>query len=83
MKLSWKAVPGAKHYMVFIKDTWEQRTIYTSKTLSKPELVLPKDLLKQHSDFTWRVHARDVNENVLLGDFNHGSLNLPITFSVK
>ncbi len=81
-KLSWKAIPGAKHYQVFIKDSWEERIIYSSKNLSKPELVLPKGLLKHNGIYSWRVHARDVNENVLLGDFNHGSLNLPSTFTV-
>lgn len=82
-KLSWNAVPGAKNYLVYIKDSWEQRTIYTSKMLGKPELIVPKGILQQGGIYTWRIHARDVNENVLLGDFNHGSLNEPIEFTIQ
>jgi hypothetical protein len=82
-KLTWKAVPGAKNYMVIIKDAWEQRTIHQSKVITQPELMLPKGLLKEGGIYTWIVHARDVNENALLGDFNHGSLNSPIEFSIE
>jgi len=82
-KLSWKPVPGAKHYKVFIKDSWEQRTIHTSKVLDKPELILPKGLLKKGGIYNWMIHVRDVNENALLGDFNHGSLNTPIEFTIE
>ena len=82
-KLSWKPVPGAKNYLVFIIDSWEQRTIYTSKMLDKPELIVPKGILQKGGIYTWRIHARDVNENALLGDFNHGSLNEPIEFTIE
>jgi hypothetical protein len=82
-KLTWKAVPGAKKYKVFIKDSWEQRTIHSSKMLGKPELVLPKGLLQKGGVYNWIIHARDVNEHAILGDFNHGSLNTPIEFSIE
>jgi hypothetical protein len=82
-KLSWQAVPGAKNYRVFIRDSWEQRTIHSSKILTKPELKLPKGLLKKGGIYNWMIHARDVNENALLGDFNHGSLNTSIEFSIE
>ncbi len=82
-KLTWKAVPGAKNYQVFIKDAWEQRTIHSSKILNKPELLLPDGLLKKGGIYNWLIHARDVNEDVLLGDFNHGSLNSPIEFAIE
>lgn len=82
-KLTWSPVPGAKNYKVFIKDYWSKTTIYESRLLTKPLLVLPKGLIKKRSDYEWRIHARDVNENVLLGDFNHGSLNMPSTFSTN
>lgn len=82
-KLAWKPVPGAKHYQVFIKNAWEKRIIYTSKLLNKPELILPEKLLKIDGYYSWRVHARDINENVLLGDFNHGSVNRPVEFNIE
>ena len=82
-KLSWNKIEGAKYYQVFIKDEWEQHTIFTSELLTKPELAVPKGLLKKGGYYSWRIHARDVNENVLLGDFNHGSLNAPIKFDIK
>jgi hypothetical protein len=50
--------------------------------LPKPELKLKPGLLKPGGYYSWRVHARDSNGNVLLGDFNHGSLSTPITFSL-
>lgn len=82
-KLSWHAVPGAKYYKVFIKDYWTKNKIYESKLLSSPKLVLPKGLIKKRNDYEWRIHVRDDNKNVLLGDFNHGSLNFPSSFSIK
>ncbi len=82
-KLTWKPVPGAKHYKVFIRDVWEQRIIHSSKLLSRPELVLPKGLLQKGGIYNWMINARDVNENALLGDFNHGSLNTPIEFTIE
>jgi len=82
-KLTWDPIPGAKFYQVFIKDNWEGVTIFESELLSKPELVLPKGKLTAGGYYSWRIHARDVNENVLLGDFNHGSLTNPMTFTVS
>jgi hypothetical protein len=72
-ELRWNPVPGATHYKVYIKDLWEGRFIHESKLLTHPRLDLPSGLIKPGGDYSWRVHARDVNENVLLGDFNHGS----------
>lgn len=81
-QLSWDAIPGAKHYLVFIKDMWEGKLIHSSKLLSKPFLDIPKDLLKPGGYYSWQIHARDVNENVILGDFNHGSLTAPMEFTI-
>lgn len=81
-QLIWDAVPGAKHYQVFIKDLWEGKLIHSSKLLSKPVLEIPKNLLKIGGYYSWRIHARDVNENVILGDFNHGSLTDQMEFSI-
>jgi hypothetical protein len=82
-ELKWDPIPGAKHYQVFIKDMWDgDKVILESKLLDKPRLELPKGLLKPGGFYTWRVHSRDVNENVILGDFNHGSLTEEYRFTI-
>ena len=80
--LSWNPVPGAKYYRLFLWDQWDDgEPIFESGLLTEPRLRLPKGLLKAGGDYQWRVHARDVNEHPLLGDFNHGSLSPKISFS--
>jgi hypothetical protein len=82
-ELKWDPVPGAKFYQVFIKDLWDgERLIHTSNILDKPRLVLPPGLLQPGGAYSWRVHARDVNEDPKLGDFNLGSLSPELKFSV-
>jgi hypothetical protein len=83
-KLSWGPVPGANYYQVFIRDLWnDDQLIHTSKLLNRPEIELPPGLLKKGGYYSWIIHARDSNSHILLGDFNHGSLNKPVTFSVS
>jgi len=82
-KLSWNPVPGANFYQVFIRDQWEDdKLIYTSKLLTEPSLTLPPGLVKQGGYYSWLIHARDINEDIKLGDFNSGSLSTVMTFSV-
>lgn len=82
-ELSWNPVPGATHYQVFIKDMWDsEKVILTSKLVMEPRLELPKGLVKPGGFYSWRIHARDVNEHELLGDFNHGSLSPEVSFTV-
>lgn len=74
--LQWAAVAGAMHYQVFIKDNWDgDGPFFSSVLLNKPELILPEGLLEYGGYYSWRVHARDVNEDIKLGDFNQGSLS--------
>lgn len=81
--LSWPAVKGASYYQVFIKDKWdEDKLIFSSKVLNEPKATLPKDLLEYGGYYSWRVHARDINEDVKLGDFNLGSLNAWQEFTI-
>lgn len=81
-ELSWKPINGAKHYRVFIKDLWDnEKLVLASKLLDQPKFVVPKGLVKPDGLYSWRVHARDVNEHILLGDFNHGSLSKEWQFS--
>ncbi len=82
-ELTWSAVAGAKYYQVFIKDLWDdERVIHTSGFLDQPRLQLPSGLIQPGGWYSWRVHARDVNEDKRLGDFNHGSLGAEQKFSV-
>jgi len=82
-RLTWSPVPGANYYQVFIRDLWDnERLILSSSLLDKPEIVLPPGTLHRGGLYSWVVHARDTNEHVLLGDFNHGSLNTPMEFSI-
>ena len=81
--LRWKPVPGARFYQVFIRDLWDDdRLIHTSKLLGSPALELPPGLLEPGGYYSWIIHARDTNEDAMLGDFNHGSLNRAATFTV-
>jgi len=83
-ELRWEPVPGAGFYQVFISDQWDDgRVILSSKLLSEPVLTLPPGLVKRGGMYSWIVHSRDVNEDLLLGDFNHGSLSKPVVFSVS
>jgi hypothetical protein len=83
-ELRWNPVPGAGFYQVFIRDKWnDDRLIHTSKLLAKPRLVLPPGLITPGGLYSWVVHARDINEDLLLGDFNHGSMSKVVEFSVS
>lgn len=82
-KLTWSGDENSI-YQVFIRDAWEDsKLIYKSKLLNKPELVLPADLLQPNGLYSWQIHARDVNEDILLGDFNKGSMSRIATFSTS
>ena len=68
---------------MFIRDIWNDgELIHSSKLLDRPEVVLPEGLLEPGGYYSWIVHARNTNEDVKTGDFNHGSLNKPATFSI-
>ncbi|MCW8834956.1 MAG: hypothetical protein OQJ99_01155 [Rhodospirillales bacterium] len=83
-ELTWNPIPGARFYKVFIRDGWQDgKLLYQSRLLPEPRLVLPKGLLQPGGMYLWRVHARDMNENPVWGDFNSGSLSAEIEFSVK
>jgi hypothetical protein len=82
-KLTWSGAEKS-FYQVFIRDVWnDSKLIYRSKLLNKPELTIPPGLLKPDGLYSWKIHARDVNEDVLLGDFNKGSLSHSATFSTS
>jgi hypothetical protein len=81
--LKWKPISGARYYKVFIRDEWAGKLLYESDLVSKPELKVPDGLLQPGGYYSWRVHARDMNENILLGDFDYGSLSKPTTFSIS
>ena len=81
-RLSWDPVPGASYYRVFVWDMWDDRKqILDSHLITKPWFDVPTGLLKKGGWYQWSIHARDVNEHVLLGDFNHGSNLVGLQFT--
>lgn len=83
-RLSWNPVLGAGYYQVFLRDLWnESKLIFSSKLLDEPVVQLPAGLLEAGGYYSWIVHARDLNEHIMLGDFNHGSISPVVTFSIE
>lgn len=81
--LRWDPIPGARHYEVFLRDEWAGTQTFASGLLSEPRFVPPPGLLQPGGEYVWRIHARDSDGNVLLGDFNHGSLSREMRFTVE
>lgn len=83
-ELQWDPIPGAKYYQVTIRDIWATGIEATvSDLLTDTRYVPPRGVLQSGGEYVWRVHARDSNGNVLLGDFNHGSVSRELRFGVK
>ncbi len=82
-ELRWDPVPGATHYKVFVKDLWNPSPlVFESAIIKENRVAVPPGALKKGGTYQWRVHARDVNEDPKLGDFDVGSLSPEIEFSV-
>jgi len=82
-ELHWNAIPGARYYQVTLRDAWaDGKSIFKSKLLTEPRVALPQGLLRRGGSYTWRVHARDVNEDKDLGDFNLGTMGPVISFTI-
>jgi hypothetical protein len=81
-ELVWKPVAGATYYQVYVREAFDNQLVVSSKLLNEPRYVFKPEELKPGGHYTWAVHARDVNEHILLGDFNHGSLSRKFEFSV-
>ena len=81
-ELRWNPIPGAKYYEVFLRDEWANES-FASGLLTEPRFQPPQGLLQPGGAYLWRIHARDSDGNVLLGDFNHGSLSPEMHFTVK
>lgn len=82
--LEWQAVPGAKFYKLYIRDMWEGgKLILETKLLKSNRYELPRGLIQQGGLYSWKVNARDANEDPQLGDFNSGSLTKYAEFSVE
>ena len=82
-ELRWNPIPGAKYYQVFLRDEWAGTETSESGLLTEPRFVPPRGVLQSGDTYEWRIHARDSDGNVLLGDFNHGSLSREMSFTVK
>ena len=83
-RLSWNPIDGAAWYQVFIRDQWNDgKLIYSSKLVDTPWIELPQGLLEAGGYYSWKVHARDVDGHIQLGDFNIGSQSEWIEFTVR
>jgi len=82
-ELRWNPIPGARYYEVFLRDEWSGAAPIESGLLPQPRFVPPPGMLRPGGVYVWRVHARDSDGNVLLGDFNHGSLSSEMRFTVE
>lgn len=80
--LNWKKIVGAKVYQVFVRDEWTGKLVFKTKLIHENKVTIPNGKLESGGDYSWRVHSRDVNEHVLLGDFNMGSMSERAVFSV-
>ncbi len=79
----WNPIKGATHYKVVIRDIWNNRKIaFRSKLITETALTIPDGKLEVDGEYEWLVHARDVNEDPILGDFNLGSQTAYSTFTV-
>jgi hypothetical protein len=83
-RLSWNPLQGAGYYQVFIRDLWHDgKQIFASKLLPQSEIELPAGLLHPGGYYSWKVHARDIDGDIKLGDFNRGSQSEWLEFSVE
>ena len=80
--LKWKPVAGSQYYQAYVRDAWTEKLVFRSKLIDTPEIKIPKDKLEPGGDYYWRVHSRDTNEHVLLGDFSMGSMSEKTFFTV-
>lgn len=82
-ELRWDPIPGAKYYEVFLRNDWEGTEATPSGMLGEPRFIPPRGTLQPGGEYVWRIHARDSDGNILLGDFNHGSLSPEMRFTVR
>ncbi|GMT40841.1 MAG: hypothetical protein IEMM0001_1576 [bacterium] len=80
--LTWSKVPGAGFYMVFVRDEWTGEMVFETKLISSNNIKIPEGKLLPGGYYGWRVHARDLNGNILLGDFHMGSMSRKAFFNV-
>ena len=88
-KFEWQKIEGAKHYQVFIYDTWKGKKVHSSKLLDTNSYTPPLNnrmgfkLMKPGGEYQWRVHARDMNGDPVYGDFNAGSQTHKMEFTIE
>ncbi|KHF24536.1 hypothetical protein [Solemya velum gill symbiont] len=81
--IRWKPIEGATHYKLVIRDIWNNRKIaFRTKVITDTEVTVPDGKLEVDGEYEWLVHARDVDGDPILGDFNLGSQTAYSTFTV-
>lgn len=82
-ELRWERVPGATHYQIYVYDKWKDKLVFTSPVITETVVKLPAGVLQSGGLYGWKVNARDVNEHILLGDFNHGTTGRESLFTAQ
>jgi hypothetical protein len=82
-ELSWDPVPGASFYQVYLYDKWNDKLVFKTPVIRDTFVKLPPGLLQSGGLYGWTVNARDVNEHVLLGDFNDGTVSAEYQFTTR
>lgn len=82
-ELRWDRIPGATHYQIFVYDKWNDKLVFTSPVITDTSIKLPAGILQSGGLYGWKVNARDVNEHILLGDFNHGTTGPELLFTTR
>lgn len=80
--LAWSKLTGAGFYKVFVRDEWTGELVFKSKLIGENNIKIPKGKLSPGGYYSWAVHARDLNEHILLGDFHMGSMSKKAFFNV-
>jgi hypothetical protein len=82
-ELHWNPVPGAYFYQVYVYDKWNDTLVFKSPVIKDTFIKLPPGTLQSGGLYGWTVNARDVNEHVLLGDFNDGTVSAEYQFTTR
>jgi hypothetical protein len=79
-ELRWNPVPGASYYQVYVYNKWNDKLAYKTPVIRDTFVKLPPGILQSDGLYGWRINARDVNEHVVLGDFNDGTVGPELLF---
>ena len=82
-ELHWDPVPGASYYQAYVYDKWNDKLVFKTPVIRDTFFKLPPGFLQPGGLYGWTLNARDVNEHVLLGDFNDGTVSPELLFTTR